>query len=587
MIENNIPDVMRGVIKAQAKIDNGARMARDEMMNQLIQLAKEQIKGKRQPGDKAESGKPPMNRTGNLRRSIKGEKMREGFATYSAIVGPTIIYGRRVELGGGNWPTGTKFPYMKPAWERFRPMALGIIRKHLALQEATMAEFFPPVLFEIKASATEALATFGKVNKELATMEKNGVLASGALGKMEKASKLAGTALLGLGGAFAIFGVASVATLDKVEKSQANLEVAIKNTGVSFEAAKPYVDSHAKSMMALGFTYDDTYAALAKMTAASGSPKVALESLGVAADLARAKQISLAEAGTLVARASIGQAKGLGDLGIALGKTLPKGASMAQIFKAIEDRVGGAAKAFKNTLSGGIAVAQANFQALQIEVGTALVPSLIKVTDWITNVGIPKFGEFFNFVKDNKGIFEGFAATMAAIWAVNKISAGVSATIAAINAIKKAYEGLRLVLITTGIAEAYATAGVSVGAATTALAAVGGIAALVYGTSKIPDLTQSVIGDRYGINIASAKPTGAAWSQSMEQANAIPIKSSTIGSGTIPIGIAGKGVKKITPTPKPTATVNQQVTVYASNTNDIASKLAKAAKNGLPLGSKP
>ena len=450
-----------------------------------------------------------------------------------------------------------------------------------------MAEFFPPVLFEIKASATEALATFGKVNKELATMEKNGVLASGALGKMEKASKLAGTALLGLGGAFAIFGVASVATLDKVEKSQANLEVAIKNTGVSFEAAKPYVDSHAKSMMALGFTYDDTYAALAKMTAASGSPKVALDSLGVAADLARAKQISLADAGTLVARASIGQAKGLGDLGIAIGKTLPKGATMAQIFKAVEDRVGGAANAFKNTLSGGIAVARANFQALQVQVGIALVPTLIKLTDWITNVGIRKLGELFDFIKRNKGTFEGFAIAMGAIWSVNKISAGVSATITAINAIKAAYIGLRTVLITTGIAEAFATAGVSVGSASVALAAVGGIAALVYGTKKIPDLAQSVIGDRYGISIASAKPTGAAWSQAMEQANAIPIKSSTIGSGTIPIGIAGKGVKKITPTPKPTATVNQQVTVYASNTNDIASKLAKAAKNGLPLGSKP
>ena len=98
-----------------------------------LQLAKEQIKGKRKPGEKAESGKPPMNRTGNLRRSIKGEREREGFATYSAVVGPTIIYGRRVELGGGNWPTGTKFPYMKPAWERFRPLAQGIIRKHLAL----------------------------------------------------------------------------------------------------------------------------------------------------------------------------------------------------------------------------------------------------------------------------------------------------------------------------------------------------------------------------------------------------------------------------------------------------------------------
>ena len=133
MIENNIPEVMRSILKAQTRIDDGARMARDEMMTQLIQLSKEQIKGKRQPSTKAEPNKPPMNRTGNLRRSIKGEKMREGFATYSAVVGPTIIYGRRVELGGGNWPKDTKFPHMKPAWEKFRPMALGIIRKHLAL----------------------------------------------------------------------------------------------------------------------------------------------------------------------------------------------------------------------------------------------------------------------------------------------------------------------------------------------------------------------------------------------------------------------------------------------------------------------
>ena len=133
MIENNIPEVMHKVEKTMSKIDLGARMARDEMMNQLIQLSKEQIKGRRSPGEKAVSGQPPMNRTGNLRRSIKGEKMRLGFASYAAVVGPTIIYGRRVELGGGNWPAGTKFPYMKPAWERFRPLAQNIIRKHLAL----------------------------------------------------------------------------------------------------------------------------------------------------------------------------------------------------------------------------------------------------------------------------------------------------------------------------------------------------------------------------------------------------------------------------------------------------------------------
>ena len=329
-----------------------------------------------------------------------------------------------------------------------------------------MAEFFPPVLFEIKAKATEAIATFGEVNKELAKMEKNGVLASGALGKMERASKLAGTAILGLGGAFAIFGIASVETLDKVEKSQANLEVAVKNTGVSFEEAKPSIDAHAKSMMALGFTYNDTYGALAKMTAASGSPQMALDSLGVAADLARFKQISLADAGTLVARASIGQAKGLGDLGLALGKTIPKGASFAEILKAIESRAGGAAYQFKNTLSGSIQVANANFQALQVEVGTFLVPKLITLTDWITNTGIPKLKNLFDLIKNNTGLFTTLGVVLAGVWATSKILSFIKV----IKELVTVYRTLAASAAVAAVAEALATGGANLGLGAAAIA---------------------------------------------------------------------------------------------------------------------
>lgn len=126
---------MAAVKRQEDKIDLGARGARDEMMSKLIQLAKEEIKGKRAPGEKAVTGQPPMNRTGNLRRSIKGEKFREGFATYSAIVGPTIIYGRAVEMGSPynppSWQNGENFPYMKPAFIKFRRVAMSIMRKHL------------------------------------------------------------------------------------------------------------------------------------------------------------------------------------------------------------------------------------------------------------------------------------------------------------------------------------------------------------------------------------------------------------------------------------------------------------------------
>lgn len=128
MIPNNLRLVKQVWAKETKRLDISARLMRDEMMAALIQLSKEEIKGKRPKVNgrytKAISGLPPMNRTGDLRRSITGEKFNVGFANYSAIVGPTIVYGRRVEMGGGNWSPGTMFPYMAPAYTKFRSMVL-------------------------------------------------------------------------------------------------------------------------------------------------------------------------------------------------------------------------------------------------------------------------------------------------------------------------------------------------------------------------------------------------------------------------------------------------------------------------------
>lgn len=136
-IDHNIRLVMKSIIKAEEKLDISARLARDEMMARLIQLSQREIKGDRKSvGYPADSGKPPMNVTGNLRRSIRGLKVRTGFGSYSAIVGPTIIYGRSVEMGNPynppTWQDGQHFPYMKPAFEKYRREHYAIMRKHLS-----------------------------------------------------------------------------------------------------------------------------------------------------------------------------------------------------------------------------------------------------------------------------------------------------------------------------------------------------------------------------------------------------------------------------------------------------------------------
>ena len=119
MIINNIGQVKRAITSQTHKIDEGARLARDEMMTTFIQLAQEEIKGQRakigSKWEKATPGEPPKNRTGNLRRSIRGKKEREGFATYTAVVGPTIIYGRSVEVGG---------QYAPPTWRHNEKLSL-------------------------------------------------------------------------------------------------------------------------------------------------------------------------------------------------------------------------------------------------------------------------------------------------------------------------------------------------------------------------------------------------------------------------------------------------------------------------------
>lgn len=72
------------------------------------------------------SGRPgPKVQTGAHRRGIVTEGPDRRGQGWEARIGPTVVYSRRLELGGGNWPPGTKFPYAGPAmdWARSGPIA--------------------------------------------------------------------------------------------------------------------------------------------------------------------------------------------------------------------------------------------------------------------------------------------------------------------------------------------------------------------------------------------------------------------------------------------------------------------------------
>jgi hypothetical protein len=63
------------------------------------------------------SGSGPNVITGALKRSIT-TRVRQGFGTYIADVGPTVVYARAVELGSPIWKSGVKYPYLTPAADK-------------------------------------------------------------------------------------------------------------------------------------------------------------------------------------------------------------------------------------------------------------------------------------------------------------------------------------------------------------------------------------------------------------------------------------------------------------------------------------
>jgi hypothetical protein len=80
--------------------------------------------------------KPPMKVTGNLSRQIRPVKQR-GFKGYSVMVGSFAGYARQLELGGGRWRSGVRYPFVEPTarimsqGDRARNIYLNALRSYL------------------------------------------------------------------------------------------------------------------------------------------------------------------------------------------------------------------------------------------------------------------------------------------------------------------------------------------------------------------------------------------------------------------------------------------------------------------------
>ena len=406
-----------------------------------------------------------------------------------------------------------------------------------------MAEFLPPVILEIQANATKAIAQMQAVNGELDKMEVKAVKAGGSIDVMTKASKYAGTALLGIAGVLGTVGAMSIKAALSVQVSQSKLQTAVQDTGVSFQKFIPFMNQAQDSMAKLGFGAEDTNQALATLTAATRNPATAIQNMGVVADLAAFKNESLAAAADTVARATMGQARGLADLGLAIGKTIPKGADLATITQMVENRVHGAAQAAANANPWKVLTTQ--FGVMEEKLGTALLPMFKKLSDWIINTGLPALEKIGKWISQNQGLFETLAGTLAALWVAPKIDA----LIAAIGTIAEAWTGVATAAGAAtaaelgaeaaggaGAAGAAADAGATAGAVEGKAGKFGTEAALVVGGALVVNGLMSKYGPTIfgGPNSPSAKKYAAGL-----QAATVPVSQQPVGPAVTYMSPAG------------------------------------------------
>lgn len=116
-----LSEVLASFEKVSAQADAATRSIVAKAAATAEAAAKANFQGSHAKGQPHVGGSMPNVVTGNLRRSITHTTVtRTGLAEYSSKVGPTMIYGRRVELGypGGGGGRGHQmtrpFPYFDP-----------------------------------------------------------------------------------------------------------------------------------------------------------------------------------------------------------------------------------------------------------------------------------------------------------------------------------------------------------------------------------------------------------------------------------------------------------------------------------------
>lgn len=261
------------------------------------------------------------------------------------------------------------------------------------------------LLFLFRAEAGEAKRTIKEVGHDVENLQKKGRNPLSAIAMVGGA--VAATAAFG--GLVAAVGYGADA-FAKAQAANAQLQQALKDTGQAIP--KDHLETYDAGMRKIGQTDTDAEISLTKLVQAQIPANSAMKDMGVVADFAAARHMSLADATDMLAKGANGRLNpALKEMGVHLAKGEHGAAAFDSIIQQLGPHVAGAASAQAGTFSGSMDKLKASFDHVAVSVGAKVAPVLEKVANWFSdhsqqigdfvNTTLNALGQAFQWIGDN------------------------------------------------------------------------------------------------------------------------------------------------------------------------------------------
>jgi hypothetical protein len=250
-------------------------------------------------------------------------------------------------------------------------------------------------------SRTLKLSILGDVdnlNKSLKTASGDVDSFGDKVGKAGIAIGKAFAAAAAAAGAAAIaIGIEGVKAAIADEKAQTQLALALENaTGATTAQIAATEQSILQMSLATGVADDELRPALGRLVRSTGDITKAQDLLTTALDISAATGKPVEAVANSLAKAYDGNTAALGKLGVGLSAAELKTMSFEQVQGRLTELFGGAAAANADTYAGKIARVQVAFDEAKETVGTALLPILDKLLQFINTNALPAINAFSN-----------------------------------------------------------------------------------------------------------------------------------------------------------------------------------------------